>query len=209
MTITQRGSMVRRILSAMVFLILLVFAAPLLAQKADRAQVKVGDRWVFATRLGAAAVKSSDVTWVITAVTPTEIEGTENGQPLVLTPELNVVRATLVENSNLELLSFPLKIGKRWRFANDSLLQSSGLRLHGTFSGAVVAYEKVRVPAGEFDTFKVRVKGSWATGGYTGRSSWICWYAPAARAVVRTEYRTTLHELGLRTTELSEIELQR
>jgi hypothetical protein len=51
--------------------------------------------------------------------------------------------------------------------------------------------EKLRVPAGEYDTFRVNSKG-WITGvSWSGsvRFEQSQWYAPAAGRVVRTEYR--------------------
>ena len=51
----------------------------------ERPNVKVGDRWVFATRSTYGA--KLEYAWVVTSVSPTRIEGTENGKPLALTPD--------------------------------------------------------------------------------------------------------------------------
>lgn len=100
----NRGSVVRRLLS-MAVLAFAVFAVPALAQKADRPNVKVGDRWRFEVRLGASAVKTQDIDWVITSAAPAGIEGTENGKPLVLTADLNVVESPRSEKFRLEAVN--------------------------------------------------------------------------------------------------------
>lgn len=58
-------------------------------------------------------------TWIIPSVTPDGIEGTENGEPLTMTPDLNVLKAPQYSYSNPMSLSFPLEVGKRWRYASD------------------------------------------------------------------------------------------
>ena len=75
----------------------------------------------------------------------------------------------------------------------------------------VVAYEKVRVPAGEFDAFKLRsverLRGtSPIRSTYAGDTTRTYWYAPQARAIVRMESRNPY--LGPSTVELVSFELR-
>jgi hypothetical protein len=51
--------------------------------------------------------------------------------------------------------------------------------------------ERVKVPAGEFDTFKVVCKGYWnsETGSGNGSALLASWYAPAARVGVKGEFQ--------------------
>ena len=72
---------------------LALLAGPALAQKAERPEVKVGDRWQFVRYYSVASTKPN-LTWEINSVTETEILGTENGEPLRMTPDLNVVDCT-------------------------------------------------------------------------------------------------------------------
>jgi len=53
----------------------------------------------------------------------------------------------------------------------------------------VVSYEKVRVPAGEFDAFKLNWEGNWVDNscGGSGKTDMTYWYAPAARVVVKSD----------------------
>jgi hypothetical protein len=82
-------------LLSMSVLALAVATAPALAQKADRPDVKVGDRWRFEVRLGTGpnAAKTHDLVRVTTSVTPAGIECTDNGRKVVLTPDLNEIDA--------------------------------------------------------------------------------------------------------------------
>src|SRR5262245_8795555 len=69
---------------------LVLLSEPALAQNTERPEVKVGDRWQFVRYYSAASTKPN-LTWEINSVTATEISGTENGEPLLITPDLNVL----------------------------------------------------------------------------------------------------------------------
>ena len=99
---------------------LALLAGPALAQKTDRPEVKVGDRWQFVRYYSEASTKPN-LTWAINSVTETEISGTENGEPLRMTPDLGVIDSPERKQSNPKALSFPLEVGKRWRYATDWL----------------------------------------------------------------------------------------
>jgi len=188
------------------FVALALLADPALAQKAERPAVKAGDRWRFETKIDGAAVKWLDRQWTVTSVTLMEIDGTENGKPLRLTPNLNIVESPTRTDSDLRLLSFPLEVGKRWRFSDEYVVASVDVPGRGEFRVAVVGYGKVRVPAGEFDAFELQAQSRWVTGGLHGESTWTYWYAPAARAIVKTEVSDTIW--GTSSYELTEFHLQ-
>ena len=129
--------------------------------------------------------------WIIISVTPAGIEGTENGELLTMTPDLNVPDSPQSRESNPRLLSFPLEVGKRWRYASDWIFKPKRSRGHLVTDVAVVAHEKVSVPAGDFDAFKLVAKGQ--VGGtspigsqYNAEITATYWYAPAARAIVKS-----------------------
>jgi hypothetical protein len=112
----------------------------------ERPNVKVGDRWVFVRSTSGAKL---EYTWVVTSVSPAGIEGTENGKPLTLTPDLNIIESPQQKNSDERGLSFPLEVGKQWSYDNDYLLNDmtfGTLQGHLKASVAVLGYEKVRVP---------------------------------------------------------------
>lgn len=97
--------------------VLALVVSSALAQKAERPDVKVGDRWQFVVYYASPSTKPNR-NWVITSVTPAGIDGTENGEALKMTPELNVLESPRSKDSNPKSLSFPLEVGKRWRYAS-------------------------------------------------------------------------------------------
>lgn len=201
----SRGSVVQDVLSVVV-LGLVVLANPVLAQKADRPNVKVGDQWRFVVTPST----SPNLTWVVRSVTPAGIEGTENGEPLLLTPDLNVLESPRRKDSDRRLLNFPLEVGKAWSYDSDYLLKDTGVNGRGDYSVTVLLYGKVRVPAGEFDAFKLESRGSFKgmsrAGPVSGLISTTYWYAPAVRAIVKEEVRDPYR--GPYTFELVEFKLQ-
>lgn len=149
--------------------------------------------------------------WVVKFVTSSEIEGTENGEPLMLTPDLNVLESPRQKDSNPKLLRFPLEVGNQWSYTSDWVLKDKRSKGRSIVDVAVVGHEKVRVPAGEFDAFKIETKASFRgvsgiNSQLVGESTGTYWYAPAARAVVKSVTRNPY--LGMPTVELVEFQLQ-
>lgn len=195
-------------LGRLAVLALAIITAPVLAQKAERPDVKVGDQWHFAS--GYVAPSTPDRIWVVTAVTASGIEGTENGQPLKLTRDLNAVDSPRRTDSDPRGLSFPLEVGKQWTYSSDFRLKRPGVKGRAEVNVTVVGYEKVRVAAGEFDAFKLESRSEFKAtapdGPVSGVATTTYWYAPAARAIVRSEYKD--QPTGLTTTDLLEFKLQ-
>ena len=108
----ERRSVIQHILSAAV-LAIAALSSPALAQKAERPDVKVGDRWRLEVRLGTgpSAMKLQDLSRVVTSVTAAGIERTDNGLRVVLTPDLNEIESTSYKHSDSRLLSLPLELG--------------------------------------------------------------------------------------------------
>jgi hypothetical protein len=177
---------------------------PARAQQAQAPAVKPGDLWEFAVYYTVPSREPSRV-WTIDSVTSMTIEGKENGGRLVLTPELNVLDSPRASETNPRALSFPLEVGKRWQYVTEWLFKAKGSRGLSQVDVEVVALEAVRVPAGEFQAFKLVSKGrlsgtSPINSQYAGETRTTYWYAPAARAVVRSVTHNPY--LGLSTVEL-------
>jgi hypothetical protein len=186
----------------------LTLTGPAWAQEATRPDVKVGDQWRFAV-YHTVPTTTPARTWVITAVGPAKIEGTENGEPLALTPDLNVLDSPQSAYSNPLALSFPLTVGKRWRYVTEWLFKPKGSKGSSTVDVIVTAYEKIVVPAGEFDAFRLSSTASLhgispINSHYAGEVTTTYWYAPAARAVVRS----TSHNPYLGPTSVDLVELR-
>ena len=193
-----------------VVLALFLLAGSAEAQSAERPQIRVGDRWHFVVYYTVPST-TPNRTWLIEAITPAGINGTENGEPLRLTADLNVLESPRYTESSPEALRFPLAVGKQWRYTTDWVFKPKGSRGTSVVDVAVVDYEKVRVPAGDFDAFKLVAKSvisgiSGINSQIAGETSRTYWYAPAARAIVKSVAHNPY--LGPSTVDLVEFELR-
>lgn len=203
-------NLLRELTHAAVFLLVFLHAGAALGQSAARPGVKVGDQWQFVVYYTQPSAQPNR-TWVISSVGPEGIEGTENGEPLRLTPELNVLETPMRRESNPGFLRFPLEVGKTWRYASNWVFKPKGSQGTLLTDVTVLAHEKVTVPAGTFDAFKLVAKGS--LGGtspinsiYAGEIVTTYWYAPSARAIVKSVAHNPY--LGPSTVELVSLELR-
>ena len=186
----------------------LVSGSPL-DQKADLPDVKAGDEWKFAVYYNVPTTTPNRA-WAITSVSSISMEGTENGEPLRLTRELNVLESPRNTESNPKALSFPLEVGKRWRYDSDWVFKPKASTGSTTVDVAVVAHERIKGPAGEFDAFRLAATGSLRgtspiNSQYAGETTETYWYAPMARAIVKSVRHNPY--LGTTTVELVEFRL--
>ena len=191
-------------------MILLGLVAPGQAQTTNRPEVKVGDEWQFAVYHAVPSTKANRV-WVITSVTLEGIGATENGEPLTLTRDLNVLESPFSAQSNPLALSFPLTVGKRWRYTTNWVFKPKASKGNSNVEVVVAGFEKVTVPAGEFDAFKLlskeRLQGvSPINSRYDAEVTTTYWYAPAARAIVKSMSHNPY--LGPTNVDLVELRLQ-
>lgn len=196
--------------SSSLLLVLALLPGSALAQRADLPSVRTGDEWHFAVYYTVPSATPNRA-WVIKSVSPSGIEGMENGEPLVLTRELNVLESPRDKQSNPKALSFPLELGKRWRYVTDWVFKAKGSKGSTAVEVAVVGHEKVKVPAGEFDAFKLVARGglsgtSPVNSQYAGETTETYWYAPTARAIVKSVRHNPY--LGTTSVELVDLRLQ-
>lgn len=189
---------------------LALVAGPAAAQYAERPDVQVGDQWQFAVYFTVPSATPTR-TWLVTSVSATDIGGTENGEPLKLTRELNVIESPREKYSNSMLLAFPLTVGKQWRYVTDWVFKPKAAQGTSAIDVSVIGYERVAVPAGEFEAFKLTsregVSGTSPVGSvYAGETTRTYWYAPAARAIVKVVSHNPY--LGPSTVELVGLELR-
>lgn len=174
------------------------------AQTAEQPQFKVGDRWEFAVYYSVPTATPSR-TWVVTSVSADRVHGTENGEPLVLTADGNVLESPRSRESNPRSLQFPLEAGKRWRYESDWTFHAKGSKGRIAVDVSVEAVEPVKVPAGEFAAFRLvakgRVSGKSPIGSdYDALTTTTYWYAPKARTIVKSVHHNPY--LGTTTVEL-------
>jgi hypothetical protein len=91
--------------------------------------------------------------------------------------------------------SFPLAPGKTWKARLIATDPKDGRRFPMWVDGIVLGWERLKVPAGEFDALKVKrtVDFDYLEFGWRG-NSYITeyeWYAPAIKQSVRREYSAT------------------
>lgn len=183
---------------------------PSLAQRAERPNVRAGDRWEFVVYRTDASV-TTNRTWLIETITSTRIEGTDNGEPLVLDADLNVLDSPRERSSNPTLLRFPLGVGDHWTYASDYLYKPTGSTGRAVVDVIVAGHERVVVRAGAFEAFRIEARahllGKSPKGSLIDAESFTTyWYAPAARAVVKWVQRHPY--LGPSTVELASHALQ-
>lgn len=89
------------------------------------------------------------------------------------------------------LLSFPLAVGKQWPHRR-SWKNAQGSTGADEGIAKVVALEKVTTPAGEFDAFRIEVRGKFTNYQSRVRDRFAAtqWYAPSAKRIVRAEYKS-------------------
>lgn len=176
--------------------------------RAEAPAVKVGDRWKSETRDSRTGVKQYDSIRTVTSVTASQIEGTDNAGKFVATADMNLMETpSYVLTGDVKFLVFPLEIGKKWDFKHKFARKSGSLVARWHSEAQVTAYEKVKVPAGEFEAFKIEYKGFFNndTDGWKGRLIYTNWYAPATKSIVKNEYDDGYNRT---VTELVEVQVQ-
>ena len=168
-----------------------IAAAQTSTSRADIPTLKIGDYWKYEQNDKRTGIKEAEFNRKITSVGPSEIEGTENDAKLLLTPELNTIESsTFTVTGEAKILSFPLEIGKKWDSKYSFITKPSAMKVRWQFEAFISSLDKIRVPAGEFEAFRIDYKGYWNndTTGRNGRIKMTIWYSPVARSVIRSEY---------------------
>ena len=142
-------------------------------------------------------VDKVDAGRVVMAVTP-DTPGIGAARTEIYTTDGNWLRHTVVNHdrateyefaSPYPAYQFPLDAGKSWSLRVDATQPASGRRASVRVDGEVLGSERIRVPAGEFDTIKVRrMVYAGDADGFLKETSIqeIDWYAPALGRAVRT-----------------------
>ncbi len=81
---------------------------------------------------------------------------------------------------------FPLEVGKSWQGKYTGFTADDQSQWDSVQTCKVLDYETVQVPAGAMPAFRIECDDAWTSGGYSGNSSELSWYAPQAHAIVRT-----------------------
>ncbi len=166
-------------------------------QTADRPDVHAGDRWSWQHTNG--LVNEKDFTSIEDIINVSEkeiqtrlrIKGRAGSAIAIYTKEWNPVDlASARYDPSLKKFGFPLQVGKKWDGTADKMLFANGK--HGKFllKGEVVAFEKVTVPAGTFDAYKIALildASSTDEDANIGHTVETYWYAPSVKREVKIE----------------------
>ena len=95
--------------------------------------------------------------------------------------------------------AFPLEPGKSWSVRVNATIPATGQLRSVRVDGTVLGNERIRVPAGEFDTVKIRrlvYPGDWDSFLTETKVIEFDWYAPALGRTVRTERKAEFFDLS-------------
>lgn len=176
---------------------------------------KVGDTW---TLINGRTDSKPGTPLVLTVVAVTEnqttLSSSWNGGPpkeVDYDNQGNVTRdgnGTTYEPS-AGVLSFPMTVGKSWDSHHIRRFTSGTLDVSA--HDEVVAFERVQVPAGSFDAYKIVSRGTNAKQLerlYSAPFTATYWYAPSVKRIIKSEHALYLnHQALTQTVELAAFSL--
>jgi hypothetical protein len=176
---------------------------------------KVGDTWTYVWgRTDSKPGTPLVLTVVAVTETQTTMSSSWNGGPpkeVDYDNQGNLTRdgnGTTYEPSSGNL-SFPMTVGKGWDF--HLVLRSTGGTVDVSGHDEIVAFERVQVPAGSFDAYKIVGRGVNAKQLerlYSAPFTETDWYAPSVKRIIKSEYALYLgHQARTQTKELSSFSL--
>jgi len=164
--------------------------------------VRVGDTWTYRVRDGYTGLERGNQSYRVTDASPDRISVAVSGggrldETHVYDRKWNWLRhpATNLQSFDYSpayvALAFPLAAGKRWHARIMATDPGDGRRFPVWIDGTVLGWQRVKVPAGEFDALKIEriVYIEYWEHAVRGRSviREYEWYAPAAKQSVRRE----------------------
>jgi hypothetical protein len=127
---------------------------------------KAGSYWRYAVTDGFTGLPRGSVEYRVADVMPdsmtVEVKGFDGERTETYTRDWNwLVRPatnmqTFVDKPAYEALPFPPSAGKKWRHDGTATDPATGHSFPVRINGAVLGWEKIRVPAGESDAIKLR-----------------------------------------------------
>jgi hypothetical protein len=166
-------------------------ATPTGAQVADRPQIQVSDSWEYSFRDTRNSRTGCTYSLTVTGITDDKITvDMQNpqhcnigalGESMVYDKDFNLMYAGVTP---YRTNAFPLAVGNQWNQKFDINTEANTL-LHNNVTAKVIAIEKVTVPAGTFDAYKVVVERKYSSQYTSGTITETRWYAPQAKSYIR------------------------
>ena len=162
----------------------------------------VGDNWTYRVRDGFTGLARDNQSYRVTDVSDERVRVAVSGESgrdaiHIYNRGWNWLKhpATNLQSFDYspayEAFAFPLAPGKRWRARVMATDPADGRRFPVWIDGVVLGWERVKVPAGEFDALKIKraVFLDYWEHAVRGRSEIVEheWYAPAVKQSVRRE----------------------
>jgi hypothetical protein len=130
-------------------------------------EVRVGDSRTYQLHDGYTRIAKGTYRYTVTAIEPQRmsVQVTRDGQPAgtqVFTRDWNWIEKPMTNLQNFRYsppypaLPFPLEAGKSWQAYVQATDPATGKSNRVRIDGEVLGWERVKVPAGEFDALKVR-----------------------------------------------------
>lgn len=169
------------------------------AQQAAVPIYEVGDHWV--VRGNSDGRTYEDPETIEAAEPHALLVRTLRGGKSVIVPYSLSMNKLDMDGKEIEQVRHPLSVGQGWDYAFRFDLPKLSARTTNTRSAKVTGVERIRVPAGEFDCFKIETEGFWTNTldsgpfGGNGHIRETVWYAPAAKRIARYQGVST----GVRT----------
>lgn len=205
----------KRTLAFLTVLILAGCAAPLLqtpppgvAARIDPPQMKVGDTWRYAARDGYTGIAKGTLEYRVSAIS--DDTATVMLQHEARTSDERYTRdgnwrerpMTNLQNFRYNppypALPFPLEAGKTWQAYVEATDPATGHVNRVRIDGKVLGWERIKVPAGEFDALKIRrIVYAGNHDDYFRSEEQITefdWYAPQLGHVVKNESSSGYYE---------------
>jgi hypothetical protein len=183
-------------------------ATPAAAQVADRPQISVGESWDYSFRdtrnSRTGCTYSLTVTGVTNDTITVDMQNPQHcnigalAESTVYDKDFNLMYAGLTP---YRTNAFPLAVGKQWnqKFAYNT---EANTPVHNDVTAKIVTFEKVTVPAGTFDAYKVVVERKYQSQYVSGTITETRWYAPQAKNYVR---RTSVDSASASNSLVSEL----
>ena len=162
----------------------------------------VGDSWTYQytdvwkgtkgniNRMEVAAIDNSGVHMAIKRAASGALISTQ-----LFSPEMNPIdRGGMHFAPSFARFAFPLSPGKEWHSDVVGDNSKAGKQWRYQIKGKVLDWEKVRVPAGEFEALKIVIEaryGAVDSGADSGNLSETVWFVPALNNYVKLEYQDT------------------
>jgi hypothetical protein len=166
----------------------------------DAPQVKAGDYWEYAVRDGWTGLPRGIYRYEVSRADADAVivELTNDGRPLdtlVYAPGWNGRELPLTNTQRFRYepaypaYAYPLAPGKHWNSVLRSTDVATGRSFNTHVAATVLGWERIRVPAGEFDALKIQrsVFAGNMEGHHTQEEiTETDWYVPSVRRAVRT-----------------------